>query len=124
MQVRATDGGATHATEMASFAGLADDGAAFLRLSLKGAGAGTDAIAEASVDGKAWREIGRTTIASPLPLRGVAVASHGGAPVRAVFGNVRRTAAGVSETMTAEDLATREAIGAGAGGSAGDGLVP
>lgn len=124
LQVRAADGAATTAVELATPAGLTAETPAFLRLAVRPNGASTDAVAEASVDGRAWREVGRATVAAALPLRGVAVASHGTSPVRALFGDLTRADDAGTRAVTIADLTARKGVGASASGAATDGIGP
>jgi hypothetical protein len=116
--VRRERGGASTTTEMAPIAGVARDTAAFLRLTTTPRVGGTDVTAEASLDGKRWQRVGDASLAIALPLHGVAVASHGSSPVRAIFGNVTKNA----QPMRVPSFASHAAIG-GASGEIFDGVA-
>jgi hypothetical protein len=135
LQIRARAGGPTTSVDLGPLPGLSAETPAFLRLALapsrtasEGASgarrqATTDVRAEASADGERWFTIGRATVPGELPLRGLAVSSRGGAPVRAIFGGVKRWSGRGLTAYRAESFASKEAIGAGATGEAFDGEV-
>lgn len=124
MQIRSATGGSTRTIEAPAFDGLVAEAPAFLRLAVERAGGGgSSVVASASRDGRRWRTIGRTTLPVALPYRGVAVSSHGSAPVKALFANLVRERGGTAEHVTAAALEGR-AIGALAKGDAFDGVFP
>lgn len=125
LQVRAAAGAATTVTEMPAPAGVSVETPAFLRLTLTPKGTSTEAHGEASVDGTTWITVGKVTVPSSLPQRGLAIASHGtAARVKALFGNVMKTRGTESTPFRAAELPSRRAIGASASGDAFDGVVP
>jgi hypothetical protein len=124
MQVRRAAGAETTEAEMTGIGGVSAEAPAFLRLTLTPIGAGTEATGEASSDGKTWTTIGKVVSSGALPLRGIATASRGPLPVRALFGNVVRARGGASVVHRAASLPLRAAIGAGSGGHAFDGVGP
>jgi len=124
LQVRATAGADTAETELAPLAGVSAESPAFLRLRLVPKGGGVDAVAEASADGSSWKEVGKASVGVPLPKRGLAVSSHGGPRVKAIFGNVVREREGSKVTHTTKSLPLAKAVGAAASGDAFDGAEP
>jgi hypothetical protein len=127
LQVRDAFGGPTTMVEMQAPEGLSAESPAFLRLALApGAGTpgATEAVAEGSVDGRAWSTIGRARVDASLRLRGLAVSSRGAEPVRAVFGGVTRAREGASPVhYGASSFPAKKAIGRAAAGEAFDGLI-
>lgn len=111
MQIRRTRGGATTSIELAKGGGLSSESPAFFRLAVRTVGAETEVTTEASVNGTDWRAVGRARIPGPLPLRGLALSSHGRSSARALFGELVRTRDGVSEPIA---FGRQLAIGDGA----------
>ncbi|MGC4079475.1 MAG: Ca2+-dependent phosphoinositide-specific phospholipase C [Rubrivivax sp.] len=125
IQIRAQDGGSTTSTDLPTPSGLTADTAAFLRLTTRPQGSGTEVVAEASVEGVSYREIARATVGVALPLRGLALSTHGAGPAKVVFGNVTKSAPGTAaKVLGAADLPMKKGIGGGASGSAVDGFAP
>lgn len=119
LQVRRRAGEATSSSPLTDVGGVSVATPAFMRLGIRANGRGTDVVAEGSSDGVAWKTMARVTLDVTLPLRGLAVASHGSSPVRAIFGGLLRQAgmakmAGLAESWTSLE----KAIGDGAAGRA------
>jgi hypothetical protein len=117
--VRAARGQASATTEMQPIAGAAAEAPAFLRLFMAPAGADTEVVGEASLDGRTWSRVGAARVAGSLPLRGVSVASRGADAVKAIFGNVVHSSSGA---MRAASFGSQVAIG-GATGEIFDGVA-
>ena len=121
-QVRRQTGAPTTSTTAPSFDGLTAEAPAFLRLSVRTLGSGSTVTASVSRDGKTWLPITTTTLAVPLPVRGIAVSSHtSSAKVKALFANLARTKDGSTTTVTTAAL-QQKALGAGATGDVFDGV--
>lgn len=116
LQVRRKTGEATTAAPLTDVGGVSVATPAFMRLGVRANGQGTDVVAEGSSDGVAWKTMARVTLDVTLPLRGLAVASHGTSPVRAIFGGLLRQAGAprLAESWTSLE----KAIGDGAAGRA------
>lgn len=111
MQVRRTRGGSTSSVELAQGIGVSSESPAFFRLAIRTMGAETEVTTEASVDGLDWRVVGTARVPGRLPLRGLAISSHGRSNARALFGEPIRTHGGVSEPLVFDN---QLAIGDGA----------
>lgn len=120
MQVRATDGGPTTNTTASAAAGLTAEVPAFLRLRVQPNAGKSKVTAESSGDGLTWTTMGTTELDTTLPLRGLAVSSHDGGPLRALFADVRRNGA----SLPFSALTKKIAIGANATGDAFVGVSP
>lgn len=120
-QIRRRAGAAAEIRAAPSFAGLRSEAPAFLRLAVEETPSGGAAVtASASRDGKAWKTITKATLPTTLPYRGVAVSSHGSAPVKGLFADLVRARNGKFQGVESADLTPR-AIGALATGELFDG---
>jgi hypothetical protein len=120
MQVRTTEGGPTTNTTAPPISGLAVEAPAFLRLLVEPKSGKSRVTAETSRDGETWVSIGTTDLDGALPMRGLAVSSHGGGTLKALFAGVRRNGA----PLPFAALTKKIAIGAGASGDAFTGVAP
>lgn len=120
-QLRPSDGATTVAMDAPSFSGLSAESPAFLRLKVAPAGAGSIVTTSASSDGVTWSMIAETAIAMPLPVRGIAVSSHGTEAVKAVFVNLTKTDGAGVTPLRSNSLVSR-ALGATTSGAVFDGV--
>jgi hypothetical protein len=104
--VRSARGAASSLVTADAVDGFSAETAAFLRLAIQG----STVVASVSIDGVSWTELSRVSVAVPLTVRGVGVASRTTEAVRAVFANLRGVTltkrAAVGNGATGEQLAT------------------
>lgn len=114
LQVRKKNGDPTTFTALTGVDGVSLQTPAFMRLGIRRTGDGSEVVAEGSSDGIVWRTIAQVGLDVPLPLRGLAVSSHGKDPVTAVFGRVLRLAGAFGRSTPT--FGTTKAIGENARG--------
>ncbi|MCL2725089.1 MAG: Ca2+-dependent phosphoinositide-specific phospholipase C [Polyangiaceae bacterium] len=119
MQVRTSRGGATTEIAMTNIQGVSEETPAFLRLEIHENQAGSDVVAEGSIDGEKWQTIGHASVDAHLPLRGTAVSSHGAPSAEAVFGAIVRETPHQGQTHI-DAFPLSLAVGEGSSGSAND----
>lgn len=117
LQIRRGAGQATTSWPLVDVGGVSVATPAFMRLGVRSEGGekqSTEIVAEGSSDGVTWKTMARVTLDVKLPLRGLAVASHGTSPVRAIFGRLLRHAD--APRVAGPAAALEKAIGDGATG--------
>ena len=122
--LRLLEGGPTLSIEAAPVTGFRAETAAFLRLGVSANGPRTEVVASASIDGRAWVEIARATLGTALSMRGLGLASKSASPVKALSTHVTREEQGVAAVLSMTAFTAQTAIGAGASGTAFDGIFP